>query len=565
MPTLLRKIAYQAITDKSGSDNAQVPVNAPTVKVYKRGATVSANVTVLSSDVNKVVAVYDAGALVVGDEVQLGTSSSAYAVVAEITSRTSIKLNGNTGTLALLGPSGSNPGSRLVCRTNRPTVYDEITGVHAMAASPDVVASSTGKLNAFVRENIVDLIISGGSPTLTAYGEYDWPTDRIEHRVEVTDVTALARAIAALPAGGSLEIGPGVHETAVAIVVTAPDVRIVGDAAATTTIQPNANNPAYHLFAISGLIGGTVIENIGFNGRATAAGIYDVVQVVNPGSAAPFNTRLTGCSIYNAQRRGVSLLGCFDTMIRDTSIYQCYENGAFLDAVGSDNCTHAYFENSEINACDTDGDDFAAVKIDHALGATFAKCRFESNRGGQGAVSANGIHAKNALGLKVIGCHTEPRHAAGPYQIAGQPQQLMCLEDSAGALILGCTFDGGSTGALKPFYAIMAYGSKRGVWLGGRVDNIDQKFSHCDNGSSGWLIVDPDYGTGNVATTHSDNMLDRSIRIYNGVKVPRFADTTARDAAVSAGGANTDNGTIIYLKSTNKVQLREAGAWNDAI
>lgn len=561
MPTRLRRLAYTVQTDKvAGVDLAQIPVSGAPVRVYKQGATVSTTGP-LSIATGTAVAVYDTGRLKATDTVALwrlnGSGiwtriTTGTATVASKVSQTSITLTIATGSLSV------QRGDRLVPTSNRPTVYDEPSGTHAITASPTPLCDTTGRLIAFVAQPLVDVVVGDGvtgTPAISEVLDPDVPTDRIEGSpwVDASMYESIQDAINALPSGGTVFIPAGTWQITAAINIAVNDLRLLGEHHRTTIIKATTNNPTFHLLTVAGGVGGTQIECLTFDGRATGAANYDCIQIVNPGSAPQYNTIIDRCAFQNVQRNAIRAIGCFDTMVRDCAIFDTYGAGVFLDAVGSDNCTHFYMYNSEFSAIDLGHANVPAVKIDHSLGAQFMSCRFESCAGGTTAVSANGIHAKNSFGTVIQGCHFETGNNPPPTLI----YQYICFEDSRGPSIIGCTIDGGGIGVLRPQYAIMGFGTTNLTWIGGWVDNIVQNFSHSDTSCRSWFIQEPDHGVNNVATAHSANVLTRSVRIEKQtVLLGQFAD-----AADVTARAQIVKGAVVYRLDTNKSYTYDGTVW----
>jgi hypothetical protein len=560
VPNRLKKIELTALVDKSGSDEAKVSSDGAEFDFYKLGATVSTTgPTVIGA--NTAISVYNAGRLQVGDTVQKGTDSTATATVDTITSPTAIILDSATGTLSL------SRGDRLVVTSDRPTIYDESSGVHAATGSPTIVANSEGQIAVYSHEPFVDVIVSGGTPALSdtllpdVQAGYDEPRPHLDIRDYDNN---LALAYAALPStGGTIYLPAGTYDLAANLSVTKAGTRIVGEHDGCVTIRSTAANPGYHLITVG--TSNVFFSNFTLDGRATSTGNFDCLHMES-GVFPPFNNRFENLHIINARRSNLYALGCFDTIFRDCDFNYAFDHSVYLDDDGAGNAmTHVIFDNCEFDANDvstvapTAPLDKAAVRIaSSSHGVRFMFCRWESNRGGTGVVSANGLYATSCPGLVLIGCHFEVAGDSGSdYYPTNRPECYVCLEGSSGALILGCTFQGSDTAAVKPHEAVLGYNADQCVVMGGRIQNMQTYLTSWDPDSSNVTIIDP-ITAGTPATNH--NLPDASTRIFGGVRVPRYADTTARDAA---GGARAENGNIIYLESSNKFQGYAAGAWAD--
>jgi len=550
MATRLRQIDLTVLIDKVlGVDFARIPVVGAACAFYRLGSEVSATGPVVIATAT-VVAVYDSGGLKVGDTVQKNVASANTATVAEVTSPTSIKL-----TITPTHSLSLSRGDYLVPTNDRPTIYDESSGVHAIASSPSPTTDANGQVGAYSTESMLTAIVSGGSPSLSATLKKNVPAgyDMPNHWVNVRDYgNNIQRAINSLPSGGTVFLPAGTYEIAASLTIPASDTRLLGESSSKTIIQPTADNPAFHLITFAGGLGGCSLEHIAFNGRATAAGSYDVLQIINPGSNAQFNTYINRCSFYNSQRYAMNIQGNFDLQVRDSVVFNAWGTGLFIDSVGSDNATHMQFDNFECNACDLAGADKPAVKIDHSYGARFINCRFESNRGGAGVVSANAIHAKNSFGLVIQGCHCELNVTVPAVTPPARPAQFYCFEDCRGVLFAGDTVEGpAGSSTYRPTYVAMLYGTAAFTYLDGQVNGIHTNLVHSDNNCNNFFIKYPHLGAQNTpgqVLDVTDNTKKRSVRIRNAtLGLCRFDDA----ADFTARGAQ-DEGGLYYLLSDDK-------------
>ena len=154
----LVKFSTTFYKDKSASDVVQVPANSATISVYRRGATISTGTTVTTVAGGVAVSVYNAGDILLGDTVQLGTDATKQMTVEELTSITSVKLRSTIGASIPV-----TAGQRLVIYSRIPTIYSEASGTDDIDNPTD--ADSKGLVEFFIASPMFDLIASG--PGLT--------------------------------------------------------------------------------------------------------------------------------------------------------------------------------------------------------------------------------------------------------------------------------------------------------------------------------------------------------------------------------------------------------------
>src|SRR5438034_11361902 len=91
----LRRFSTTFLKASSAADLSQVPASDAVVTVYKQGATVKTAGSVATTAT--VVAVYDVGRILAGDNVQLGTDLTKQMTVVSVDSNTQLTLRSTIG------------------------------------------------------------------------------------------------------------------------------------------------------------------------------------------------------------------------------------------------------------------------------------------------------------------------------------------------------------------------------------------------------------------------------------------------------------------------------------
>lgn len=579
MPTRLRRIDLTALVNKTGTDTSQVPSVGATLKFYKQGAYVSAAGPV-SIATNTVVAVYDSGRLVVGDTVQKGVDGSATATVAEVTSRTSIKLTIASGTLSL------SQHDRLLVTTARPTIYREPSGVSAAASSPNPVTGADGGGNFFSVEPFVDVVVEGGTPSISAVGKYDIPAGYLDPRpwLDVRDYgNDLVAAYDALPSnGGTIHVPGGVTcSLSAALAINKGGVRIVGDGPTCSKIQASSSNPTHHLLDVRH--GSFRLEHIEIDGRGTSAAAYDCVRlsghaVTNIDAA---NFFMSDVYIHHARRNGLRITEIIESLFVRVLITDCWGTGYYLR-----NTAPSFSDSEDGNDPPSGGYTLTANTHQTFIDCRAANCKergfFATDSYGTHLISFRseahegrtyGRAANTALGIEMHYCahsSADGAHLEGAYTNYNNPttasnraQNWAYFGVCDAIKVVNCSMlanGGDSVPQLKPTYGVL-FETCDGVVSGGhRFVSMDSKGSVVASDCTGVTIFES-FNNGEAACVDRIDARAASYVGGRGVRVARFANTTTRDAATTGGF--TEDGTIIYLESTNKLQIRAGGAWVD--
>lgn len=584
MATRLRKIHVQAFTDKSGSDIAQVVVSAPTIKFYKHGAVVSGTYSVNGPNIT--VGVRDAGRLQVGDTLEawrfsastgVWTKQSGDCTVDTVTSRTSLILDKGAVTTSLVA------GDRLLPTTNRPTIYAESTGTTAIASSPSPVAGTNGLVEAYSTEAMVDVIATGGTPTIAdtfipdVLAGYDEARPYVDVRDYGNDLVA---ATAALPAVGGV-----IHIPANTTVTLSAEydcgtkaVWLMGDgAAAGSKIQANTADPNFHLMDLSV---GIKITDLEIDMRATVFDNYDAIRI----SGGPVN----GLDVQNIQMYGVYIHHVPRTALRLTNVYDSrFEKVLVTNAYGD-----AFLIQKATGS--TDPVDAALGGLENNNNLTFIDCRAAncyrramvitysyrttligniweaiggaSAHGGDdgtwGTASNDGLcYFANCVDLNLIACKSEASNTH-----PNRATQFWYFESCAGGTVNGCVIEivGGDADPQLAPVRLMLFQSCGDMLVAG---------NRCIGGTTNGIVnasdsprmvfMQPNYGT---ATDRMGQSAPTSIVIGGlGVGIPRFTNDTARDHAVTGALVGTVARTLIWVDTatspTSKFQIWNGTAW----
>lgn len=197
----LRKYSITFLMSTSATDSRQIPAYGASVEVYRQGAKVTSNTTVLAATPTTV-NVRSVGALAISDTVQAGTDTARTFTVTELTSATAIKLQAIGGNnLSLL------TNERLVVTSAAlPILYDNDAQLGTPLANP-ATADSNGYIEFYTPTSPFDMIVrrSGMSPEI--YEDQESGTFTIEivsDHLTVTAYADVATALTEAPAGSRL-------------------------------------------------------------------------------------------------------------------------------------------------------------------------------------------------------------------------------------------------------------------------------------------------------------------------------------------------------------------------
>lgn len=321
----------------SGADTRLVPAPSAQVDVYKQGATVSSTKSL--SGGTDTIAVYDTGGIVVGDVLQLNTTSTTTFAVTAVANNQLTVGSFTNGTQV-------SAGDRLVVQSTRPSVFDNPSGTNQVDPTNQGRAPSTGATTGstsfYLAFPVCDVIASAGGLVasqlitdlsgqmesrvvrLEDFGGYEssllqgtGETGNFDNAAGATGPlgTFIGDALSYLDAigGGTLELGPGTYYFSQNTTWTnINNVKIKGAGQRRTVLY--LNNSAGALFT--------------FPSSCTDCGLEDLTVQRVSGSAAHLvvsaqasRTKFTRVR-FNGVGSGVSDAGI------DTELVDCVWNGA---------------------------------------------------------------------------------------------------------------------------------------------------------------------------------------------------------------------------------------------
>lgn len=313
-----RKYSRTFFKDASGTDNRQVVAAAATLTCYRQGATLSQAATITAAPT--VLSVYDIGRLLVGDTVQLGANAAQQMVVTALSANT-VTVTSTTGTFVAAS------GSRLVPYGVLPTLYNESTGTNT--TTNPITLNSRGLAEFYVRESLVDVILSGSGLTTTLY--QNEPTGSL-HRADVrdfgaagdgvtNDTAAIAAALASVPStGGDVYFPPGTYQITSSLTPQSK-TKIHGEGAGSIINDATGN--------IS-LIDITNVDDIEISSIAlSGSGVIPVAGrgAIFSGNGGSERVRIENVYITGAGTCGISLEDCIEVDIVGNTIRSSLENG----------------------------------------------------------------------------------------------------------------------------------------------------------------------------------------------------------------------------------------------
>lgn len=266
----------QVYTDYSSTDTRQKPATSVSVYVYKEGATTNGTDTI-ASGAGGTITVRDTGAIAVGDDIQIGTDSSAVRTVNALTA-TTITVDAAANTFAW------DDGDRLIVNTNLPTLYGNDQGAGTALANP-VTTDSTGATYFYTKEPTVDLILDDGT-TQTALPDRTGVGGRTSYTpftfgapVDGTndDATAMGHLETYVDnkGAGVIDLPPGTIKLGSTWTVTASNLVIRGAGRGATTIEIAHNGIGILLSGTDVVFEGATIK------RTTASAGTEAMLEVN--------------------------------------------------------------------------------------------------------------------------------------------------------------------------------------------------------------------------------------------------------------------------------------------
>lgn len=235
-----QKMGITVTKDKAGGDAAQVPASGVTVAVYKRGAFSDRIQTIASAASGVTLFLNDSTMLAANDVLQLGAAGTPSCTVQSVPNVYQAVVNGD-GNGALVLAAGSHlvikgPGGRI------PTIYGDPFGT--VTLTPPLLTDANGYAECWVKEQWVDLILSGGGITTTVR-KYE-KTGAPVNWINAADYPSIQAAIDAAPvageaglAGATVYIPPGLYTESINI---NKRIRITGAGARLSVLAHATNN-----------------------------------------------------------------------------------------------------------------------------------------------------------------------------------------------------------------------------------------------------------------------------------------------------------------------------------
>lgn len=575
MPTKLRQVHIAVFKDRSGTDDSKVALvsSASAAKVYKQGAYVAASAgPIAAGPGGTVVTVRDAGRLSVGDTVQKGMVSTATATVLAINSRTSITLASAVGSLSLVS------GDRLVDTSNRPTLYDESTGAHSTGSS-NVATDTNGIVVFYATEGIVDILFSTDGGSTISGAKYDVEAGYVMPKpwLDVRDFASLLEAYNAAPSTGAIiHIPAGTTcEISAAMDVSKPVIFQGDGAVAGSIIRTSVADPNHHMFNVTT---GAQFRGLEIDMRATVADSYDAIRVHGHGvnNIDVANFQMYDVYIHHTPRNGLRITEIIDSHFEKVLLSHCYGDAYMIQqsSGGSDPVNGGYTVTNNTNLVFIDcraADCFKrGIYVDGMYRPVFIGCTFEAlgeaaSLGGAGGTTGTGAtdglcYFKNVSSGTWIGCHSE-----GFWTYGTRAYQAWYFESCAGGIVhanaVECISGDFGTVQLAPFRGMLFQTCGDMHVAGNRVLGFTQNSIVVASDSPRMIVQQPNYGTSTdrVLISAPTATLIGGL----GLKLPVFADNTARDNATT--GAYVATGTIIFVDSpsspASQLQIYDGSAW----
>lgn len=366
--TELRKWSTTVYKSKSGTDTTQIPAVGAAITVYRRGATVSTGPVVIDGDGGEAeVFVYDIGAMVVGQQVTVGTSNKAMYVTI-INSATSVTLS-NLNVLAITVTAGD----RLVIRALTDDgdflgmkLYQDVTGttVWNRGVPGFVISNTNGFVEFYTTERFFDYIVTGTGLTTTLYRDEESGQSRSRRDFyNVLDYIDVATAIADVPAGATLFFPAGTYTAPTAAGWTISkaltllgdgEPYVYADATIGTIFRPWTAHQNSTVFTITG--DNVIFRNflVGNASAPASTGTGDGIRIGSASRGAHAAT-LENLNVINMGRHGLNTNG-----------------DALWDvAIGSESGSPTYYacDKLVVNNCDFNGNRGAGLRIAWAANA----------------------------------------------------------------------------------------------------------------------------------------------------------------------------------------------------
>ena len=574
-----RKVELTVLVDKSGSDASQVVSVGATANVYLAGATVRSATGSPAVSTGQVIPISSPGMIEVGDVLQNGTASSPTFTVTAISRAQS----GNKNVWSLTGTASASfafaADDRLINTSRRPTIYKD-PGDDISWGGSSTTSTAAGMVRFYTKARAVDVIVSGGTPSVTATVVRDVEASDTGAVLNVQDYggsikEALQAAAAMQPSANP----PSIYVPAGAYIYDAADmdidldfpVRVYGDGPLSSRIFIEATAGNENLILFNVMSDFVTIEGLGLYGNSTS-GTGEAIRLGDGVSAIGY------CVLRN--------LFVVDWSSYALNIGLVSGSVEWGDLILIENCL---FGGSETNA---------QVRIGNATTVTkFVGCRFRpggsSNTSGAGVV---GVKVYNTANVIFDTCDGIPATDGTILIDAIMDTPATGDQDGGEHLVISnCDFEGGGAyggSANTPLVRIdgwstvvirdtLFYQFGSGVLLDtcrdARIENCSFKDISANAGAYKIKLTDckntllisnheetvdgsPNYGLRSNCSWEESGTTAGTITIQNGVVgLPRY--TTANLPAGAAGKIIT--GSLAYDTTTNtmKVLRNDGTTW----
>jgi len=454
---------------KSVSDSAQVPATDATIKFYRAGATVSADVTVPALQPNVPVQVFDPGLLAVNDAVRPGTGAGPGTLIVSGVSPTQLLVSSNMGADVLLGV-----GTRLVPTNSQPSVY--LDPLCTVPLGTFVNADSAGRAYAYLANDRVDYDVSIPGQPLRLYVDGAGLIGRSDRRWnDIRDFGGnLQAAIDALPADGGIVFVPrGTLWLTSGVTVNTPNVTILGEQA--NSVISVATGNLFDL--ITARQPNFQMRDVVLDGNASSSDATGksclVVQGVGVSGNAVRGVALWNVSLNNAPRYGLWLRDVEDFHAQSCMVGGNRISGVRIEKVSAP-ITVARFVGGEIGQ--NLGFGLQAVGV---TGVTLVGTTFEHNQVVGGENDGAGVDVESCGRVEIRSCYFE--NASN--QAGAGSKQFVAVRSCPGAVVTECWFQGGTIVNVRPSRAMKFISSRKSRISNTGAAGLADYFAIFDSGS----------------------------------------------------------------------------------
>lgn len=601
IPQKLRKLDLTTTKDYAVGDTRQIPAQAA-VTVYKQGVTYVSGGPVNTSATNVTLTVRDTGRVVVGDTLVRESDIIAGTAVPPTVTIDTVTLAEGTGAASVRvdHTSGGNmtltAGDRLICTSNKPSLFSDSTGNVSAGGNPVNSDATTGYLGIYVQERFVDVkvaIAGYASQVFRDMASGEAGSFRVATDYGGYTGAAIQAAINDCPAGGAVYCPAGRYAVASEIVISKP-INLYGDNAGddvensdydSGTILYSSDGDVNVIRIADKNITNVTIRDLKIDGGAYAAdpGEKDSYGIICEASATSALNRPALCvfenlHIRNCGKDGMHLRAMNWPIILNCNIIDNAECGIQLNIgtySGAGGCIHA-----NIQSCHIAGNLYQGVYAETSGATRIYSCGIESNCGAAAQTTYNGqVELKTSDNSSVLNCGFEfwwqyDRRTGNRDKLI---QRALVIYDSHNPWVEGNFFaettSGGSPTYRASSTSISLYASSHmGGHIGTNFHEFVETAIECDNSSAGdnlyGLVIQEQCGRNYAATppTHATWMkipvgaaMDgmRQVVHFGGLKVPVY-DVTGSFPSNSGG---LFEGCLVYCRNDDKLYVGTVNSW----